>query len=132
MRILSWLVETFTNRKYSHIFVVLDGIIYHSDVSGIDSLDFEEYKDTHDVVGEKDVTLHCGKRVFLDHHAFYKGLPYRETQVLGFIPFFGRLFKNGRKGAWCSEYVSWVLNDLGRRWEFADGDISTPAMFDRI
>lgn len=129
---MSRLIERILCRNYSHIFVVHKDTIYHAVGKGISTKSYVEYRKTHEIVGEKEVELYCNERVFLKHFIFYRGLEYSFSQALGFIPFFGRLFKNGRKSAWCSEYVSWVLNDLGRRWEFADADTSTPRIFEKI
>ena len=129
---LSRLVAFFLMRPYSHIFIIHDGFIYHSVTKGISSVEYNEYRASNHIIASKKVVLDCKPDIFINHFNFYKDLKYAESQVFGFIPFIGRLFNNGRKGAWCSEYVGWVLSDLGRRWEFAEGDISTPKMFEKI
>jgi len=130
--LVSRMIEWVLRRNYSHIFVVHNDTIYHSVGKGISQTNYSEYKKTHDIIGEKEVELYCNKTVFLDHFNFYRGLEYSVLQMLSIIPFLGGLFKTGHKSAICSEYVCWVLNDLGRRWEFADGDTSTPRIFERI
>ena len=129
---MSAVVETLLFRNYSHIFIVYKGRMYHALPEGMSVDLYDEFKITHDIVGEKKVKLYCSEKTFLEHHSFYKKCDYTHSQGLGFIPFFGRIFRNGRSGALCSEYVAWVLNDLARRWEFGDSEMFTPTLFEKI
>jgi hypothetical protein len=129
---MSMVVETALQRDYSHIIWIVDDIVYHAVEVGVTSCPLAEFMVDHDLVKQKEVELFCDKETFLAHFNFYKGIAYSRTQVLGYVPIVGRLWKNGRKYAWCSEYFCWVINDLGRRWEFADGDIITPTVFEKI
>lgn len=129
---LSGVVETLIRRPYSHIFIVYKDTIYQAVPEGISTYSYEEYKKTHDIVGEKERELKCTEDEFNAHFHFYQGLPYTYSQALAFIPLLGKFFNNGRLRAWCSEYVCWVMNDLGHRWDLAEGDLTTPRVFERI
>ena len=129
---MSGVVETLIRRPYSHILIVYEDLIYHAIPGGITTEPFAEYCKTHDIMGEKEVELYCEPWVFLEHYKFYRGLPYTHLQALAFIPVLGKLFDNDRKRAWCSEFVAWVLNDLGRLWDLAEVDLTTPRLFEVI
>jgi hypothetical protein len=129
---MSRTVERLIQRPYSHIFIVYKDLVYQAVPGGIETEPYADYLLGHDIIGSKEVELHCDEQTFLAHYQFYRGLPYTYSQALAFIPVFGKLFDNDRKRAWCSEYVCWVLNDLGHRWDLAEGDLTTPAVFERI
>ena len=129
---MSGVVETLIRRPYSHIFIEHKGIVYQAVPGGISTADYAAYAKDHDIVGIKEVDLKCSEDDFHKHYEFYSGLPYTYSQVLAFIPLIGKIFDNDRKRAWCSEYVCWVLNDLGHRWDLAEGDLTTPTVFERI
>ena len=129
---LSWVVETVMMRDYSHIFVEYRGLMYHALPEGMMIEDYDNFKKDHDIVGTKQVELRCRVMDFEAHFEFHRKASYSHFQFLGMIPVIGKLFMNGRNRFWCSEYVAWVLSDLGHRWEFADADLSTPKLFERI
>jgi len=129
---LSTVVEKVLFRDYSHIFVVYRGMMYHALPEGMCIDDYEAFKELHDIVGEKQVELHCRVGDFERHFEYHRAASYSHWQFLGYLPLIGRLFMNGRNKFWCSEYVAWVLSDLGYRWEFADADLITPKLFEEI
>lgn len=123
-------IMKFMGTNYSHVFFVLDDIIYHAVGEGVTSVPLAEYLKDHIIVAEKDVDIFMTEGEFLTYMKGANGKEYSNSQYLGFIfkPL-KRFFRNKDKKMICSELVATVLNYYGTDESvpyFPDPDFISP------
>lgn len=106
----SWLVEFFLGKKYSHISIEKDGLLYHMTLHGFRIDVKKDFESTHILVDEKTVNLTCSEDYFNGFIDGNEGRSYAYIQNVGMsIKWLARLFVNGRADMHCSEFVAWAL-----------------------
>lgn len=131
---VSYSIMRWLGFKGSHIFIEFKGKMYHAIGAGICDGSFTEWCKTHYITHEKEVQLNCTETEFLEWYEKHKGIPYSDSQYIGFLlsPL-RRFVRNKRKKAICSEFVCWLLADLAGRSDFKDADFLDPKeVFKRI
>lgn len=127
--LVSKAIMFFTRAKYSHLYIVYKGIMYHCVDRGVCAEVYEYflYPD-HIEVESIEVELKCSEDEFHGYmrELIGKRIEYSHKQYIGFIlPFARKWLRNERNKGICSEMVCWVLSDLGTH-EFVDADFLHP------
>lgn len=109
---LSWILMKFMGVNYSHVLIIEDGkTVWHQVGSGFASEPLEEILKTHTLPDI--ITVTCPDEALA--RGYIKrmiGTPYSESQFLGFIfPFLKVFFRNRHQRAICSEVVCDFLKD---------------------
>lgn len=106
----SWLVEFFLGKKYSHISIERDSILYHMTLHGFRRDVLSDFESTHIIVGRKTVALTCTEDYFNGFVDGNEGRSYAYIQNVGMsVKWLSRLFVNGRTDLHCSEWVGWFM-----------------------
>lgn len=123
----SWLIMRFTKFDASHVFVVCGDEVFEADSDGVKRAPLAPLLSTHYMPNDIEIEVPCTKEQFEDWFRAVEHTPYSLRQWFGFImpKWTHFLFKNGRKGAICSEFVCWFLNDLAG-WEMPEDEFKTP------
>ena len=107
-------IMKFLKTDYSHVFLIHDGIIYHSDGRGVNKIHLEYYKKTHKLVYEFPLEISLTEKEFEAYMKGAQGKEYSESQYLGFLfDFMKKWVRNGEEKMICSELVAQVLQDFG-------------------
>lgn len=123
----SWLIMNWMKTPYSHVFIVYKSRMYHAVDRGVCDDNFDEFALTHHLAESFTFEAPITEERFLKWYESYKGIKYSDAQFAGFISkIFRPLVRNKRKGAVCSEFVSWFLFDVMGWEEFKDADFKSP------
>lgn len=129
--LVSWQIMRRLKFDGSHVFIVIpeEDLMFHCVETGLRIDDYTKFCETHHITRSKEIELACTRdefqRWFDDHRRTTEG--YGTMQYLGFcIPIVKYWVRNARRKAICSEFVCWVLSDLGGYSNLEDSDFLSP------
>lgn len=107
-------IMKYMGTNYSHVFFILNDIIYHAVGEGVTAVPLQDYLKDHVIVAEKEVNLYMTEGEFVTYMRGARGKEYSNSQYLGFIfKSLKKFFRNKDEKMICSELVATVLNDYG-------------------